>query len=114
MNGETGTVVKVLDIQPPIKRGTDAKSEQDYQDNLKKYQEEQALGIKKKIYFLSESPIEVKGEMFIEKLIWGLKTKEVTLKVGDRISVKGKIYQIKDGERGFNKNSLVEVLSSKK
>lgn len=114
MEAMVGKVLNVADIDAPTKRGTDAKAEADYQVELAKFNVDKTAGIKKKIHFSVSVPVEIKGGKIFEEIrIYALKTKDTGLKLGDRILVQGRTYELPK-ERGFTKTATVEVLSEKK
>lgn len=118
MDSVAGIVRKIWEIKPPQKvrrrDQSEAEAEAEFQQSLKKYQEEQAAGITRKIAVFVPQDYKADGEKLEEFRIYEAKIhRDETTKVGDRILVSGDKYEL-NNKLGFQKNPKIEILVSAK
>lgn len=112
MEAKVGTVVHMADIQEPKKFGEGTEAESNYQRDLKKFKEEQAEGIKKKLYISVADEYRAVGKILEQNRIYEMKVKDGVAKIGDRLLIQGSSYQV-NGKLGFQKSAKIEVLPKK-
>lgn len=111
MDSIVGQVFNIWDIPAP-KRGTGPQADENYQRDFKKFQEEQASGIKKKIAVEVREDYQAGDKTAQTVVVYEAKIKDTEIsKIGDRIVMTGTKYSL-NGKVGFNKNPKIEVIST--